>query len=117
MKYYNISFPGEFGQHVEEIWSEKQILDSYYPYWCGKMIQNVAAPDLDPVRCIEDWCVVHWAVEVPKPAWITDPYEKIGYSEEYDANYNTQTGEWLDDKCDDPTCEFCANRPERMLKE
>jgi hypothetical protein len=63
MKYWTIVFPGEFGQHVQETWNEDQILKSYYPYWCGMMVQNVAAPDLDPKRCIDDWCVVHWAVE------------------------------------------------------
>ena len=72
MKYYLISFPGEFGQHVEEIWSEEQILKAYYPHWSAMMIQNMAAPDLNPKTCVEDWCVVHWAVEVPKPEWITE---------------------------------------------
>lgn len=72
MKYYRISFPGEFGQHVDEIWSEEQILKSYYTYWCGKMIQNVPNANLDKQQCIEDWTIVHWANEVPKPAWITD---------------------------------------------
>lgn len=72
MKYYKISFPGEFGQDVVETWSEKQIIESYYKYWCGKMIQNREAPDLDENRCIEDWCGVHWAIEVPKPDWITE---------------------------------------------
>lgn len=33
------------------------------------------------------------------------------YSEEYDAYYDAQTGEWLESKCDDPNCQFCANRP------
>ena len=73
MKYYQISFPGEFGQHVDEIWSEKQILDAFYPRWCGMVVQNVAAPDLNPDTCIDDWTVIHWAVEVPKPDWITEP--------------------------------------------
>lgn len=36
------------------------------------------------------------------------------YSEEYDAYYNLHTGEWLEDKCDDPTCSFCVNRPEKL---
>jgi hypothetical protein len=27
------------------------------------MIQNVAAPDLNPDSCIDDWKVVHWAME------------------------------------------------------
>lgn len=63
MKYWTIVFPGEHGQHVQETWSEDQILKSYYPYWCSMMIQNVAAPDLCEKNCIDDWCVVHWAME------------------------------------------------------
>jgi hypothetical protein len=63
MKYYTIVFPGEYGQHVQETWSTDQILKSYYPYWCGMMIQNVAAPDLSEVNCIDDWITVHWAME------------------------------------------------------
>jgi hypothetical protein len=72
MKYYEISFPGEYGQHVVELWSEKQILKCYYPYWCSMMVKNVAAPDLNPKTCIDDWCVSHWAIEVEKPDWITE---------------------------------------------
>jgi len=37
------------------------------------------------------------------------------YSEEYDSPYNKTTGEWLAPKCDDPTCEFCSNRPEKAF--
>lgn len=37
------------------------------------------------------------------------------YSEEYDAHYNKETGEWLEDKCDDPNCEYCTGRPEKMI--
>ena len=62
-RYWTICFPGERGQHVQETWSEKQILNSYYPYWCAMMIQNMAAPDLNPDTCIDDWKVVHWAEE------------------------------------------------------
>jgi hypothetical protein len=39
------------------------------------------------------------------------------YSEEYDAYYNPLTNEWIESKCDDPTCEFCINRPERPINE
>ena len=67
MKYYRINFPGEFGQHVEETWSEDQILKLYYKYWSGKTIQNDPGADLDKARCVEDWVVVHWGVEVPNP--------------------------------------------------
>ena len=71
MKYYRINFPGEFDQHVEEIWSEDQILKAYFTFWSTKMIQNVPGADLDEGRCIEDWVVGNWGVEVPKPDWIT----------------------------------------------
>lgn len=63
MKYYTITFPGEFGQHVVETWSVDQIMESYYKYWCGKMIENVKNPYLDRDMCLEDWIVVNWAVE------------------------------------------------------
>lgn len=63
MKYYTISFPGEHGQHVTETWSEDQIIESYYTYWCGKMIQNVKDPDLSRDNCIADWLVIHWGIE------------------------------------------------------
>lgn len=63
MKYYTIAFPGEFGQHVVETWSEDQIIESYYTYWAQKMVMNVPSSNLSKESCIEDWCVVHWAVE------------------------------------------------------
>ena len=40
----------------------------------------------------------------------------IAYSEEYDTYYNEETNEWVEDKCDDPTCEFCVNRPDKPLE-
>jgi hypothetical protein len=71
MKYYSIVFPGQYGQHVEEIWSEKQILNSYFPYWTERMVAAGHGDRVNETDCLEDWKVVHWAVEVPKPAWIT----------------------------------------------
>jgi hypothetical protein len=63
MKYYTIVFPGEHGQHVQETWSEEQIIRTYYPYWATKVLQNNPTVTLDRDQCIEDWCVVHWAME------------------------------------------------------
>ena len=63
VKYYTIVFPGEHGQHVQETWTEEQIIKSYYTYWSTKMIQNVDDPDLSRENCISDWCTVHWAQE------------------------------------------------------
>jgi hypothetical protein len=37
---------------------------------------------------------------------------KYVYSEQYDAYYDEETNEWIEDKCDEPNCEFCMNRPE-----
>ena len=64
MKYWNICFPGEYGQNVVETWSEKQIIQSpYHTYWCSKMIEVGKQDQISIERCIEDWIVVHWAIE------------------------------------------------------
>ena len=65
MKYWTIAFPGEFGQHVQETWSEDQIMESYYRYWVSKMLEHHHGPHADITRenCIADWCSVHWAQE------------------------------------------------------
>jgi len=70
MKYYSISFPGECGQDVLETWSEKQILSSgWYKNWILMMVQGDKAHLIHDQSAIDDWCVVHWAVEVEKPGW------------------------------------------------
>jgi hydrogenase maturation factor len=63
MKYYTIAFPGDCGQHIEETWSEDQIIKSYYTYWSQKMIENVKQADISKENCIADWVVVHWGQE------------------------------------------------------
>ena len=40
-----------------------------------------------------------------------------GYSEKYDAYYNKKTMEWLEERCTDPECEFCAYRPPTAIGE
>jgi hypothetical protein len=73
MKYYRISFEGECGQDVVETWSEKQILSSaWYKNWVMMMVQADKAFLIADETAIDDWCVVHWAVEVDKPDWITE---------------------------------------------
>lgn len=65
MKYWTIAFPGECGQNVVETWSEEQILKSaWYRNWVLKVVQADRAYLLeDPKHAIDDWIVVHWAVE------------------------------------------------------
>ena len=43
------------------------------------------------------------------------PSVEAKYSDDYDAWYDPEKNVWLDDKCSDPTCKYCANRPERPL--
>ena len=38
--------------------------------------------------------------------------EKV-YDARYDSYYFTDTGEWAETKCHDPTCEYCIDRPEK----
>ena len=69
MKYYLISFPGEFGQHVVETFTEDQIIQSYYKYWALRMVE-AGKEDITKENCIEDWKVVHWAK--PTDQWGND---------------------------------------------
>jgi hypothetical protein len=63
-KYWTIVFPGEHGQHVQETWSEDQILEYYWQYWYVRMVEkNQPAEELTSERCIQDWCIGHWAEE------------------------------------------------------
>lgn len=34
------------------------------------------------------------------------------YNPRFDAYYDNQTREWLEDTCDDPDCDYCTSRPE-----
>lgn len=63
MKYWTICYPGEVGQHVQETYSEDQIIKSYYTYWFHKMVEANKHDLISNERCIEDWCTVHWAEE------------------------------------------------------
>jgi len=60
--YWTIVFPGEFGQHVQETWTEDQILKSYYSHWCEMMVQAGKGAGAGRQRdCINDWTIVYWA--------------------------------------------------------
>jgi len=39
--------------------------------------------------------------------------ERLAYNEEYDSVYCIPCDEWQDIPCEDPTCEYCADRPEK----
>ena len=64
-RYFTIVFPGEFGQHVQETWSEEQILSAYLQHWTSRMLDKYSGPHIDLTRenCLEDWKTIHWAEE------------------------------------------------------
>lgn len=67
MKCYEIAYPDEDGNDIVEVLTEDEIITQYYTYWSTKMIQNCPGAAITRERCIEDWCVVHWATEVRIP--------------------------------------------------
>jgi hypothetical protein len=67
MKLYEIAYPDELGNDVVEVLTEDEIINQYYTYWSTKMIQNCSGEAITRERCIEDWCVVHWATQVHIP--------------------------------------------------
>lgn len=65
-KYWTITYPGAFGQHVEETFSEEQILKSYWDYWYSRMAEVGRLDIATEENCIMDWIVLHWAWETDK---------------------------------------------------
>jgi len=48
--------------------------------------------------------------ELEKKLW-----KEKKYSIEHDAYYNSETNQWLENKCNNPYCEYCKHRPEKPL--
>lgn len=67
MKYWTIAYPDEKGNDVVETLSEDEIIAQYWNYWYGKMCEKFGKEHVDAnysrQDCIDDWTVVHWAVE------------------------------------------------------
>lgn len=66
MKYYTICYPGEHGQHIQETFSEYQVLQSYFDYWYGQMRKVGKLDEVNIENCIQDWVVGHWAWDSDK---------------------------------------------------
>lgn len=63
MKYYtHYEFDGK--DSTEVFISEEGILGYYWDYWCDKMYNVGRGNLITEERCIEDYCIVHWAVEI-----------------------------------------------------
>lgn len=67
MRYWTIVYP-DFHPTIEdydivkwETLSDQEILNYYWDYWSGKMRELGRDSLITHERCIEDWCIVHWA--------------------------------------------------------
>lgn len=67
MRYWTIAYPDRDGTDVIETLSEDEILKEYWDYWYGRMCEKFGKEYVDAnyskQDCIDDWTVVHWAVE------------------------------------------------------
>lgn len=67
MRYFTYIEPGEEGEGIYVTLSEEEIKAEYYPYWYGKMCRKFGKEHVDKnysfEECLEDWRVIHWAVE------------------------------------------------------
>jgi hypothetical protein len=43
------------------VYSEQEILDEFWEYWCTEMRGNGYADLISRDACIDDWCTIHWA--------------------------------------------------------
>lgn len=79
MKYYEISYPNELDEDVFEVLSEMDIIRQYWKHWYSKMVEKFGPDhtDITVENCIEDWVVVHWAVEVKNSGGLCGLLEKI----------------------------------------
>lgn len=57
--------PGETGEPTYKVISDKEILRTYYPWWSRRMYTLDRAALVNLENCIEDFCTVHWASEIP----------------------------------------------------
>lgn len=59
---------GESSEPVWMIYSDDAILATYWNHWSARGMEYNQANGLDPgtglnpLRCIDDWVVIHWAV-------------------------------------------------------
>jgi hypothetical protein len=66
MRYFAWVEPGDNDEPIEHELSESDVLEQYYPYWCEQMRKVGRAHLISPEACLEDFAVVHWAVETQR---------------------------------------------------
>ena len=46
---------------VSYFYSDQNILDEYYNYWCDQMKRVGKEAEISEENCIDDWVTSHWA--------------------------------------------------------
>lgn len=65
MKKYSIpSFNEDTNEFEEEVLTEQQVLDYYFPHWSKEMKSVGLGALVNHEKCIEDWILTHYAIEV-----------------------------------------------------
>jgi hypothetical protein len=67
MRFWTIVYPGDNNEVIYETLSDAEIIATYWNHWYGKMCEKFGKDHVDAhyckQDCIDDWTVVHWAVE------------------------------------------------------
>lgn len=70
MRYFEIHYPDSEGNSIHEVLSEEDIQREYWPHWydagCKKFGKDYVDAHYSFEDCLEDWIVIHWAMEIMK---------------------------------------------------
>jgi hypothetical protein len=64
MRVYEYCEPGDNDDVVYVRITEADIIREYFPYWSRQMRKVKQEDQITEDRCIEDFCIVHWAYQV-----------------------------------------------------
>ena len=93
--------------HTDECWDP----DSGCDMGRNEEFARVASPDeTKRIDAALDAMADLMSEALRVPAYIRHPDTR--YNKTYDGYYNVHTREWLEKKCGDDDCEFCARRPD-----
>ena len=61
MRYFSFVESEDDFNITKLVYSEREILDEFWEYWCKEMKGNGYAELISYQNCIDDWCALHWA--------------------------------------------------------
>ena len=61
MRYFSYIESEDEIEITKIVYSEQEILEEFWSYWCTEMRGNGYADLISRDNCIDDWCTLHWA--------------------------------------------------------